>query len=744
MPDLLKNTRTGEYGYRADSGEIIPAEVARSKQTGELGWRPKGSSEPWRPVGAGQQRQDFAARAAQMDPVDISVARSKNDAFGEFLRQQAMQTRPGETEQNRSTRLYGGSAYERPGQVETAARGALQGALFGFGDELVAAGAATLDQGMGGNFGDRYQAYLDRERARLQQGREDNPVTAYGSEIAGAVPTALIPALNVARGGNYARAIGTGALQGAVYGSGAAEGGAANRARGAATGAGVGGALGGASVPVAQGVGNLARALATNRAARNVGVSRPAYDVMQRVMRSDEALTGQGAKNIRAAGPRGMIADAGPSAAGLLDTAVQSGGAAARLGRQNVSRRVSAASRELAETLDNVLGNPQGVRASARDIAQRTSAGRSEAYERAYSSAIDYASPAGRRIEDVVSRVPARVLREAIETANDNMTSLGQRNQQIMARIADDGSAAFVEAPNVQQLDELKKALATMGRENVDQFGRQTGAGGMYSRLANELRDAIGEAAPSYKEAVRRGFDKIEMDNALKLGRNMLRTNSTREDVATALRGMSDAAKAEARLGLRSYIDDVTANVKSAMTDPNVDARETLKALKDFSSRASREKVQALLEPDEASRLYDVIERAERTFGVRARLAENSKTFARQETAKIVRGEAEGGPFEALRSAEPIEAAKSVARTALGRSEARKQRISDELYGELAQILTGPSGEDAASKLRLLARSTPMIERSGRRAGDLTQRLMTPAPAISGGLAPQLINDRRR
>ena len=657
--------------------------------------------------------------------------------------------RPGESEADTFTRLYGGSPQQRPGVGETAMRGMLQGGTLGLGDELVAAVAAGLDplkglvgrEPAGGTYGERYDAYLARERAKLSQGREDSPVTAYGSEIAGAIPTTLAGPLNVARGGNYARAIGTGALQGGIYGAGAAEGGLADRLKGAGAGAGLGGTFGAVSVPVATGVGNLARHLTAGRAARDVGLSRPAAEMMLRVSQADEAATGMGAANIGRAGPEAMVVDAGPSAAVVLDAVMQRGGPALTTAGKNIRGRAAGASKEVVATLDDILGNPIGVKTAAKGIAQRTSAGRSEAYDKAYSSVIDYASPEGRAIENVVARVPARILKQAVDNANDFMTSVGQRNQQIMAQVSDDGNVVFSEMPNIQQLDELKKALGNMGRESVDQFGRPTAAGNMLSRLAGELRDAMTEAAPSYGEAVRKGFDKIEMDNALKMGRDLMRPGVTREDIELATRGLSDAAKAEAKIGLRGYIDDVMANVKTAMSDPNVDARETMKALKDFSSRASREKVNTLLGESDANRLYDVIDRAQQTFNVRASLARNSATFARQEANKLLNDLSGAGIVGELRKGEFSVAARNALQKVTGMSPAEVQRIVDNHADELARFLTGPRGNDAISKLKLLAQMPVRAERSGRSARGLAQQLMRPAPAISGGMASQLAQE---
>lgn len=648
-----------------------------------------------------------------------------------------------------------------------------QGASFGFGDELTGLEAALLGKTPSGKwfdyshpFRDRYKAARDAERAQQDRFREEHPVAAYGTMVAGTIPTAMIlgpeaavgdsmsagaipaavtPGLDVAVGGSLAKAIGTGALQGGLFGAGEAEGDLSDRAVGALTGALTGGGTSAVMTPIAKvAAGNLARDLMTRRAARDVGLSRPAYEMMQRVSKADEAATGLGAENIAKAGQNAMIVDAGPSSLSLLDTVMQRGGKALTTAGSNIRSRVAQASKDVAKTLDDILGKPQGIKSAATNIAKSTSAGRSEAYRRAYDSAINYASPDGRRIEEVVGRVPARILNKAINKANDYMTSIGEHNKQILANIADDGSVTFHEMPNVQQLDELKKALGTMGRENVDRFGRQTYDGIMLSRLSRELRDAIADAAPSYREAIRKGFDKIEMDNALKLGRDMLRPSVTREDVTMALNGMSDAARQKAKAGLRSYIDDMLANVKTVMSDPNVDARETRKILQDLSSRASREKMQALLGKSDAENLYKVIDWAQKAFNVRSGLARNSATFVRQEANKMLSDLSKSDVIDQLRSGEFSAAARDALRKVTGMGEAEIQRVIDNHANELAQFLTGPRGGDAVEKLKLLSKMPTRINQSGRRVQSMAKQLMTPVPAISGGLAGRLATEKKR
>lgn len=235
----------------------------------------------------------MGAVAGQMDPQDLSVARSKNDAFGEFLRTQAKQPREGETAEDRSKRLYGSSGYEREeiGAGQGMARAAVQGLTFGAGDEIVAGGAAGLETLFhGGKFGDNYQAYLDKERGRIDRFRDESPVMAYGSEIAGAVPTAMMPMGQLGRvaqsgslGARVAAGGAIGAGQGAAYGFNAGEGGFGNRVRDAGTGGVVGGGFGMAAPVVAQGAKNLASLLLKKGAEKAVVKNAPTTQELKRI-----------------------------------------------------------------------------------------------------------------------------------------------------------------------------------------------------------------------------------------------------------------------------------------------------------------------------------------------------------------------------------------------------------------------------------------------------------------------------
>jgi hypothetical protein len=638
-----------------------------------------------------------------------------------------------------SGQTYAFENAERPGAIERTARAALQGATLGFGDEIVAGAAATLDRGSGGTWGDRYDAYVGRERGRMKSGREDAPVSTTGAEIAGALPTAMIPFASGPRtpgllqGALKGGAIGGGA--GAAYGFGAGDGGFGNRMNNMPVNAALG-AGGGLVAPyVGLGVNRLTERLLkgeTFGAAGRAGVSRPAYDILETTLGADGSLSPAGIARLNAAGPGAMMADASPQAQGLLDTIIQQGTPASAAARQAIEARATRAGGQVDAALDSAFGAPQGLRATARGISKDSAPARDAAYKAAYGQPINYASPEGMAVEAALKRVPARVMKAAIDEANESMQAQGVRNMQIMARIGDDGTVTFVEMPNVQQLDEIKRALGTLGREGVDQFGRPTAQGFRANTLANDLRDATGNAVPGYREAVDLGGDKIALDNALDLGRRMLSPQVTREMVGDATARMTPAEKAMIGRGVRAQFDEALANVQAALTDNNLDAKEAWKAVKTLSSRASREKVTAVLGEQQADAFFKQMDEASFALSLRAGVAQNSKTLPRQIMTDRLRSMTDDGAINALRSGQvglsPESFVPRIIQGMADRTPKAKERIYNEVQTELVDILTGPNGRKVIEEM---TRTGGKPSEAAMRVGRLTQMLLERNAAVS-------------
>ena len=252
------------------------------------------------------------ALAAEMTPDELRTAQTKNDEMGEHLRAKAQQARPGEDEAARFKRIYGGLTMpERPGMAEGMTRGYFQGGTFGFGDEAVAGVAAAHDALGGDNYGEAYNLRLAQERNKIDQFRKDSPGAAYGSEIIGAIPSSMFGPLNAIRGGNYVKGVRTGLGQGFLYGYGSGEGDVASRVESGGIGGGIGGPFGAAGVAIAKGIGNLVGGHMTRKAAKDAGMSTPAYQILNRGLQADDALTGGGAQRMAKSGGDAMLADAG-------------------------------------------------------------------------------------------------------------------------------------------------------------------------------------------------------------------------------------------------------------------------------------------------------------------------------------------------------------------------------------------------------------------------------------------------
>lgn len=131
----------------------------------------------------------------------------------------------------------------------------VQGATFGFADEMRGAVQGGLAAMQGGDFGSVYNQTVDESRGALAHERNVNPVGSVAAEVAGAIPTGLMAGGQLAgRGATLGlRALSSGAVgagQGAAYGFGSSDGDVGDRARSAGLGAAFGGAVG-AAVPLA-------------------------------------------------------------------------------------------------------------------------------------------------------------------------------------------------------------------------------------------------------------------------------------------------------------------------------------------------------------------------------------------------------------------------------------------------------------------------------------------------------------
>lgn len=644
---------------------------------------------------------------------------------------------------------------------------AKNGMVFGFGDEIdsaLEAAGSQIQNWMGNKdapgFADAFAATQALQEARLNLGREQNGWMAPVAEIVPSLATlgpgrAAVEAL--VHGGRAAAtqapsllrqmAVGawTGVGLGGAAGFGNAEGAPTERLWGAAEGALLGGGVGAAFPALGRALGLGANAigerLAGNRVARSIGFTPDAARFLQTRLAADDALSPAGMQRMAAAGPEAMLADAGPSARNTLDYAIQSSGRAGRIAREAIDERVARSNARAEQGMDQALGAPQGVYTAETALRTGSRPQVNAAYETAYSRPIDYAAPAGREIETLLQSVPG----EAIRRANRLMqVSRDPASQQTMAEIADNGAVTFRTMPDVRQLDYITRALNEEARHGIGAgaMGGQTDIGRALTNLSRDMRQAVRTAVPEYGRALETAATPIGQREALQFGADGLWTMA-RDEVAATARAMSAPERAFARQGVRSRVDEVVANVRQMASDPNFDARELRKLLSEVSSPAARAKIASLFDdPADANALFGTLDEAMRSLELRASVADNSKTFQRQEMGRQVDDLTNPqGIIGSLGRGEPINAGKRAVQGVTGFTPERALEAKDAMLQDVVRALVarGPAATQIARALVELGNSRattnqvaqalirsgmisgPAAYQAGMRSGDMRQ-----------------------
>jgi len=587
------------------------------------------------------------------------------------------------------------------GMGSSAAYGAADTATAGFGDEI----GSYIGSGLTGVPRDQV---LSEMRGNQRQAQEANPGSYLAGQLAGGVAQGVV-AGPLTASAKFAGStllprvlagMADGGILGGLYGAGSGTD-AQSRLTEGVIGAGSGLVAGGAFPLLGAGASKIYETgknlLAAGPIGRQAGASPQALRLLGDVMNADGSLGPTGQANMARAGSEQMLADAGPNARAVLDTAIQRGGPGAVDARQAITDRTGRASQSVVDALNANLGQPEGVTAARTAIRKGSAPARGNAYDAAYASPIDYADPRGQAIEQIVK---TRVPQSAITEANALMRADGHQSSQILAKVADDGTVTMERLPDVRQLDYITRGLNEVAdqADGAGKLGGTTAKGRSYSNLSRELRDNLKALAPEYGDALETAADPIRRSKAVELGSKLLSPSMTRDQVDEAVDGMTGPEKDALAQGVRSRFDDVMANVTRTVQDGNTDAREAIKAIKDLSSRANREKLTAAIGKPKADALFDEIDRAATSFDLRASVADNSKTFARQATDQRVKDMTGPGVLQegVAGIAKPIKSVQRIAEALAGQSPARVAEKQDAVYSEIARLLTRQGGAGQA------------------------------------------------
>lgn len=450
----------------------------------------------------------------------------------------------------------------------------MQGATFGFADEIAGVLGGTFDAATGRrSFSEGYARTRDNARRQDAGFSERNPKTAVALEIAGALPTAAIPIGAAARGaslgGRVMQGARAGAAAGGLYGVGAANGDMTDRALGGVKGAVAGGLTGGAIPMVTAGVSAAARPIRDAVTARTNPAGYAARKVTERLGNQNMTVN-QAASRIgraRQAGQNMSLMDVGgDSLRDLARTTTNVPGPARNRLTANANLGAMAQGDRLKNLVGTTLGDPDGyLAAKDRVVAARAQAA-TPYYNRAWRTPITYSH----ELESLLQRPSVR---EALSAAKRNALDAGDDPafQQWLARVADDGTVQFENVPGLKDLHFVKRALDALYEGSLDKSNPfRPGKTGLYSPGIGKARDqlrglmnAAGETAPGradgpYARASRVALDNIQADEALEFGRDALARDARLN--ARQVARMNDGQRELARVGvaeaLRKRIDE--------------------------------------------------------------------------------------------------------------------------------------------------------------------------------------------
>jgi hypothetical protein len=448
----------------------------------------------------------------------------------------------------------GGWSYRRPdvGMAEGATRGFFQGQTFNFGDEITAALAATASPLVNENTGDffnadhwnkRYETYLDRERSKVDQFREDQPVAAIASEVAGGVTTGLAagaPAVAAAPtlAGQAARGAFVGGTMGGLTGFGDGRGGAGERAENAIPYAAGGAAIGGAVPFVLKGgksVWDYFRAKASRIGADEQAVARIYMNLTRDGLSPEDAIAEMERRGA-------SLVDLGPNTRRLGEKTVLYEGPALTQADEFFERRAADQFGRAFAFFDDAV-DPETVYA----YFPRGEVG--------FNEALDRSVPLTQSLRDILSE-PA--IAKAYKDAVFNLRSAKDASVRQAADALPDDIAAWASDPSIKEVQtrlfhQIKGVLDTLVNPGRDHTGAVTApwAGRIpaFKGSLDRLRNTVRMLNPDYDRVLKTEALVLRGDEALKKGADALKRAMTPERIREQMFGMTDIERRRYQLG---------------------------------------------------------------------------------------------------------------------------------------------------------------------------------------------------
>lgn len=580
----------------------------------------------------------------------------------------------------------------------TALEQGLQGATFGFADELTdRLGAGIASVATGEKYSDLLKEARENTKNRFEAQSEQNPGTSLAANIGGALVTGGIGAgtkvgsslANSLRTGGVGARIGKGALAGAasggLYGAGSADDG--DRTWGAGKGAFLGGALGAALPAVGAAVSPLTQKAAdaiTRKIAiasgelPEVGKLPKALKKVSDRLRADfpdeeefkKALSAYFSKKDKT-----LLESGGERVANLAEGSAMfpSGGAKA-------SEFFKEATSEAGERIKGVAAKAISPNSNYHDTLEEIVKKGRETAAPLYREAFDKNQSIQSPVIDRILRTPEGkgALQEAVRNMQNEMSLVAKPDPeltQLMRETVDldkmDYSVGGV-APGLKlkTLDYIKKAM-----DSTINKAYRAGDEGEAARIINLKKGLVQEIdsldkGGLYAKARAASGDYLSNKAAMEAGTDFLR-----EDAEIVKRNFSEFGKTEKEAYKNGVVKSIRDNI-----DNKFDGRNTAQL---FQKPPMREKLSSILSPKEYSRLMDEVSATDNIYKLRNQITGNSRTQMRA----IASQEFDSEGQQLLEDIATRGATGTLFKRAVNFVGGKFKGMNDKLAGEVAEIL---------------------------------------------------------
>tara|TARA_R110001599_G_scaffold77724_1_gene211782 strand:- start:24922 stop:27102 length:2181 start_codon:yes stop_codon:yes gene_type:complete len=389
-----------------------------------------------------------------------------------------------------------------------------------------------------------------------------------------------------------------------------------------------------------------------------------------------------------------------------------------------LNRYASEASGRLKGTLDELLGEPSGVRLQQRDLMRDTAERRAEAYDAAYQSPIDYSGEAGEQLQSLIATVDDDI----IKRANTLMAREGNRSAQMRVTLDEAGNiTGFESLPDVRQIDYITRTL--QGRASAAIRAGEAEDVTTLTQQTRRIRQALDEMVPEYRAARSQAAEIIGQREAFEAGYDVL-SNIKREDVLMAVEDMTPGELNNVRSGLRQHIDDIMARASSPLDPDGDEYKEAMRALTSLAQRVNQDKMRMVMGDEAADALFAQLKETVPPMLTRMQgVAAGSQTAPRALAQGVIDEGAGATPTGDLPS-DLRTGAQNILRYGAKTPNEARQDVAAELAPLLAQQRTP---QDFMRMQELLAQTSRAMRRErdlasgGVRFGGVTGLTATPA-----------------